>query len=165
MPCPFLTRLSQNYVRNYAPTLLKMYGSQCPVMARTIGTLEGEQPLETESGIEKKLEKPSCPFLNNVESMVKEASQADIIEIGRDGEKTGEFEDCKFPYENFFHQQIMKKKKDHSYRIFKKVNRLAGPGQFPSAMEYSWGEKPVTVWCSNDYLGMSCHPAVKGAVR
>lgn len=59
----------------------------------------------------------------------------------------------------------MKKKKEHSYRIFKKVNRLAGPGQFPSALEYSWGEKPITVWCSNDYLGMSCHPKVKEAVR
>lgn len=70
-----------------------------------------------------------------------------------------------FPYDQFFHQQIIKKKKDHSYRIFKKVNRLAGPGQFPSALEYSWGEKPIVVWCSNDYLGMSCHPEVKNSVR
>jgi len=57
----------------------------------------------------------------------------------------------------------MKKKQDHSYRVFKKVNRLAK--EFPSAFEYSSGEKPITVWCSNDYLGMSCHPAVKDAVR
>lgn len=70
-----------------------------------------------------------------------------------------------FPYDQFFHEQILKKKMDHSYRIFKKVNRLAGPGQFPNAYEYSWGEKPITVWCSNDYLGMSCHPEVKDAVR
>ena len=32
-------------------------------------------------------------------------------------------------------------------------------------MEYSWGEKPITVWCSNDYLGMSRHPEVIDAVR
>lgn len=70
-----------------------------------------------------------------------------------------------FAYDKFFHQQIMKKKKEHSYRIFKKVNRLAGPGQFPNAMEYTWGEKPIKVWCSNDYLGMSCHPEVKNAVK
>lgn len=58
----------------------------------------------------------------------------------------------------------MRKKKDHSYRIFKKVNRLANEGLFPKALEYSWGEKAITVWCSNDYLGMSCHPEVKKAV-
>lgn len=27
------------------------------------------------------------------------------------------------------------------------------------------GEKPITVWCSNDYLGMSRHPTVIGSVR
>lgn len=132
------------------------------MMARAIGTIEGEQqPVENE---EKKVERSPCPFLNKVESMVKEASQADIIEVGRQNDAPAAVEN-KFPYENFFHQQIMKKKKDHSYRVFKKVNRLAGPGQFPNAMEYSWGERPVTVWCSNDYLGMSCHPEVKNAVR
>lgn len=52
---------------------------------------------------------------------------------------------------------------DHSYRIFKKVNRLAT--DFPHALEYTGNEKPVNVWCSNDYLGMSCHPKVKGAVQ
>lgn len=57
----------------------------------------------------------------------------------------------------------MRKKVDHSYRIFKKVNRLAM--DFPYALEYTGIEKPVTVWCSNDYLGMSCHPKVKGAVQ
>ncbi|ODN04403.1 5-aminolevulinate synthase, erythroid-specific, mitochondrial, partial [Orchesella cincta] len=66
-------------------------------------------------------------------------------------------------YETFFHDQIMQKKLDHSYRVFKKVNRSAT--NFPSAKEYSWGERPITVWCSNDYLGMSCHPEVKKAVR
>lgn len=114
--------------------------------------------------------------------MVKQASQEDIIEVqnadplkevhGKIVLKIG-FRFHRniftptdgFPYEEFFHQQIMRKKKDHSYRVFKKVNRLAGPGKFPSALEYSWGEKPITVWCSNDYLGMSCHPEVKAAVR
>jgi 5-aminolevulinate synthase len=29
---------------------------------------------------------------------------------------------------------------------------------------FSWGDRPITVWCSNDYLGMSAHPKVKAAV-
>ena len=37
--------------------------------------------------------------------------------------------------------------------------------EFPGAYEYSRGKRPITVWCANDYLGMSCHPAVKEAVR
>lgn len=46
MPCPFLTRLSSTYVRNYAPILLKMYGSQCPIISRSLKGLENGQPLE-----------------------------------------------------------------------------------------------------------------------
>ena len=68
-----------------------------------------------------------------------------------------------FPYEDFFRDQISKKKQDHSYRVFKRVLRDAD--SFPFAKEYSWGEKDITVWCSNDYLGMSAHPQVKDAIK
>jgi hypothetical protein len=68
-----------------------------------------------------------------------------------------------YKYDDFFKSQIMKKKMDHSYRIFKKVNRSAE--SFPAAQEFSWGQRPINVWCSNDYLGMSAHPNVKAAVR
>ncbi|CAG0899137.1 unnamed protein product [Darwinula stevensoni] len=67
-----------------------------------------------------------------------------------------------FPYEQFFNEEILKKKRDHSYRVFKKVLRNAS--EFPFAKEYSWGERPITVWCSNDYMGMSRHPKVRQAV-
>ena len=67
-----------------------------------------------------------------------------------------------FEYANFFKEQILKKKMDHSYRVFKKVNRNAE--HFPNATEHSWGQRPIQVWCSNDYLGMSAHPLVKEAV-
>merc|ERR1711936_716549 len=67
-----------------------------------------------------------------------------------------------FNYESFFDQQIQKKKMDHSYRVFKKVSRDAA--NFPAAREFSWGKNEITVWCSNDYLGMSAHPKVTGAV-
>lgn len=67
-----------------------------------------------------------------------------------------------FDYESFFAEQIDKKKRDHSYRIFRKVSRKAN--DFPRAEEFSAGQRDITVWCSNDYLGMSWHPRVQEAV-
>lgn len=168
MPCPFLTRLSTSYVRNYAPALLKAYGAQCPVVARTISTLQNP-PVESASAAKveqnrnlSSLQQPKpkdeggkkCPFLSTAAPHVKELG-AESVDVPASRP---------FQYEEFFHEQIMRKKKDHSYRVFKKVNRLAEAGKFPQALEYSWGERPITVWCSNDYLGMSCHPEVKKAV-
>ncbi|KAF7249652.1 5-aminolevulinate synthase, nonspecific, mitochondrial [Varanus komodoensis] len=70
-----------------------------------------------------------------------------------------------FPYDQFFEKKIDEKKKDHTYRVFKTVNRRAQI--FPMADDYSEShssKKEVSVWCSNDYLGMSRHPRVCEAV-
>jgi 5-aminolevulinate synthase len=68
-----------------------------------------------------------------------------------------------FDYDKFFQDKINAKKADSSYRVFKKVSRVAT--QFPTAIEHSGDEpKDITVWCSNDYLGMSWHPKVQQAV-
>ncbi|KAM6468227.1 5-aminolevulinate synthase, non-specific, mitochondrial isoform 1-T2 [Liasis olivaceus] len=70
-----------------------------------------------------------------------------------------------FQYDQFFEKKIDEKKKDHTYRVFKTVNRRAQI--FPMADDYSESfinKKEVSVWCSNDYLGMSRHPRVCGAV-
>lgn len=70
-----------------------------------------------------------------------------------------------FDYDQFFMGEIEKKKKDDTYRIFKKVNRLAET--FPHAKDFSYNTqgKNITVWCSNDYLGMSRHPEVLKTAR
>nr|AAD20807.1 5-aminolevulinate synthase [Glycera dibranchiata] len=67
-----------------------------------------------------------------------------------------------FDYESFYEKKIQEKKDDNSYRIFKKVARL-GPS-FPRAVEHTGEKKNITVWCSNDYLGMSWNPKVQEAV-
>ncbi|XP_068109249.1 5-aminolevulinate synthase, non-specific, mitochondrial [Hyperolius riggenbachi] len=70
-----------------------------------------------------------------------------------------------FQYDKFFEKKIEEKKNDHTYRVFKTVNRRAQV--FPMADDYSdsmISKKSVSVWCSNDYLGMSRHPKVVGAV-
>ena len=69
-----------------------------------------------------------------------------------------------FDYESFFSERIEAKKRDGSYRSFKKVVRHAAT--FPRVQEHTaQGEhKPVTIWCSNDYLGLGRHPHVQAEV-
>ncbi|XP_077297674.1 5-aminolevulinate synthase [Arctopsyche grandis] len=149
MPCPFLNQLSVSYVKNYGSALVKQFSQQCPVAGRA-GLSTAAAPLSAAAPA------PACPVSRRAASTTNQAlpDRANLPKTERT-----------FPYEDFFRDQILLKKKDHSYRIFKKVNRLAAEGKFPGALEYSWGEKPITVWCSNDYLGMSCHPEVKRAAR
>ena len=50
------------------------------------------------------------------------------------------------------------------YRVFADVKRQRGA--FPQATQYTAdGIRPITVWCSNDYLGMGQHPAVIAAMH
>ncbi|XP_075997311.1 5-aminolevulinate synthase, non-specific, mitochondrial [Genypterus blacodes] len=66
-----------------------------------------------------------------------------------------------FHYDGFFEKKIEEKKSDHTYRVFKTVNRLAT--EFPMADDFTCSleeKREVSVWCSNDYLGMSRHPRV-----
>ncbi|XP_030856003.1 5-aminolevulinate synthase, erythroid-specific, mitochondrial [Strongylocentrotus purpuratus] len=77
-------------------------------------------------------------------------------------------DDGHFSYNKYFKNLVDSKKADHTYRVFKRVNREAE--SFPYAYDFS-GDRhvnaeglSVTVWCSNDYLGMSRHPKVKQAV-
>lgn len=63
----------------------------------------------------------------------------------------------RFDYEAFYHSELEKKHKDKSYRYFNNINRLAK--EFPRA-HMATPEERVTVWCSNDYLGMGRNPEV-----
>ncbi|KAJ3602123.1 hypothetical protein NHX12_029882 [Muraenolepis orangiensis] len=70
-----------------------------------------------------------------------------------------------FQYDEFFEKTIEEKKSDHTYRVFKTVNRLAQ--DFPMANDYTDSlddKREVSVWCSNDYLGMSRHPRVATSI-
>jgi 5-aminolevulinate synthase len=60
-------------------------------------------------------------------------------------------------YEEIFEQSIDDLKKEGRYRVFNDLERRAGA--FPLAKSHITG-RDVTVWCSNDYLGMGQHPKV-----
>jgi 5-aminolevulinate synthase len=68
-------------------------------------------------------------------------------------------------YERRFEDAINRLKVEERYRIFANLERDAG--RFPMAMWRPAGEedrpREVTVWCSNDYLGMGGHPDVIAA--
>ena len=66
-------------------------------------------------------------------------------------------------YERFFAQQIGGLKAEGRYRVFADLERRAGA--FPHATYRGAGtEREVTVWCSNDYLGMGQNPRVLAAM-
>ena len=67
-------------------------------------------------------------------------------------------------YEAFFRKQLDGLKREGNYRVFANLQRHAG--DFPRATHLRERSRaPVTVWCSNDYLGMGQHPQVLAAMH
>ena len=70
-------------------------------------------------------------------------------------------------YEQFFADKIAELKAEGRYRVFADIERQAG--KFPRAMVHAGGSednvKEITVWCSNDYMGMGQHPDAIEAMR
>ncbi|UXM94786.1 5-aminolevulinate synthase [Bartonella sp. HY329] len=62
-------------------------------------------------------------------------------------------------YNKFFQDSIDQLHQEKRYRVFADIERIVGA--FPRALWRNGGQKrEITIWCSNDYLGMGQHPKV-----
>jgi 5-aminolevulinate synthase len=67
-------------------------------------------------------------------------------------------------YQRFFEEAIDQLHAERRYRVFADLERIVG--KFPRAIWRSNGRaEEITVWCSNDYLGMGQNPDVIAAFQ
>jgi 5-aminolevulinate synthase len=68
-------------------------------------------------------------------------------------------------YQHVFEQAIGRLHDEGRYRVF--IDILRNRGAYPNARCFAGhnGPKPITVWCSNDYLAMGQHPKVIAAME
>ncbi len=73
--------------------------------------------------------------------------------------------DARVDYSRVFTQAIDRLHAEGRYRVF--IDILRNKGMFPNARCFAGhnGPKPITVWCSNDYLAMGQHPKVVAAME
>ncbi|XP_063725761.1 5-aminolevulinate synthase, erythroid-specific, mitochondrial-like [Symsagittifera roscoffensis] len=197
--CPFVSKLPTNYVRKMNGYLPK-YAEVCPVMSKFM-----RPNPDSEATSQKKINTgPKSKQLNSDQQTklhkkygIKLGSADKQTEWPKSGKSQLGYE-YKFPvvmkvcselrrqnsklpkfgnidYEQVMQDHIEAKKTEHSYRLFKSVERQAG--SHPIAFEHEknkpvWNSmdsqndefkdetRDITVWCSNDYLGITSHPEV-----
>ncbi len=66
-------------------------------------------------------------------------------------------------YDGFFAASLAQLQDEGNYRVFADLERHCG--RFPTATNHGDAPRNVTIWCSNDYLGMGQHPTVLAAMH
>jgi len=68
-------------------------------------------------------------------------------------------------YRGFFEDAVDTLRQEKRYRVFADLERIAG--RFPRAIfrDNADNQREITIWCSNDYLGMGQHPVTIAAMQ
>src|SRR6056297_2712075 len=66
-------------------------------------------------------------------------------------------------FDALFQDQLDRLRDEGNYRVFAELELKCGA--FPKAANHGHGPDEITVWCSNDYLGMGQHPTVVNAMH
>ncbi|TPX71445.1 5-aminolevulinate synthase [Spizellomyces sp. 'palustris'] len=183
--CPFLARTTVPALRKLSTvpvrttsgkptTALFATAQQCPVMSKAIAVQSKK------NGAKSMHSSSVCPYAAVVDGISavppraqppsflnpQTASAAPRCPVQHKQARTEKHAPVQgatkpFDYESFYQHELDKKHKDKSYRYFNNINRLAQ--LFPTA--HTGTGEHVSVWCSNDYLGMSKHPIVVDSMK
>lgn len=138
--CPFVKKLGVGALRQMSQQhQLASQARQCPFMGQQLRQYshESRPALATATTAAK-----TTPYSFNSEDLGMTAS----LNLAPTGSQEQSFD-----YSGFVNNELSKKRDDKLYRFFNNINRLAN--EFPKAHR-AVEEDKVTVWCSNDYLGM-----------
>ncbi|XP_059534957.1 5-aminolevulinate synthase, erythroid-specific, mitochondrial isoform X1 [Myotis daubentonii] len=166
--CPVFARGPSGPLGKLIKTHQFLFGNGCCPILTTQGPTCSQIHLKATKagGDSPSWAKSHCPFmLSELQDGKSKIVQKAAPEVQEDV-KTFKTGNHVFGYDQFFRDKIMEKKRDHTYRVFKTVNRWADA--YPFAQHFSEASVPskdVSVWCSNDYLGMSRHPRVLQATQ
>jgi len=86
-------------------------------------------------------------------------------QVGSPKPATRGFEDVGMDYRGIFEEAVDALRQEKRYRVFADLERIAG--RFPRAVfrDSADNAREITIWCSNDYLGMGQHPATIAAMQ
>ena len=68
-------------------------------------------------------------------------------------------------YNEKFAEAVSLLKREGRYRVFADIQRQRGAFPAAAVFDEAGVPKQITVWCSNDYLGMGQHPSVIKAMH
>lgn len=148
--CPFVKSSSAQALRQLSKNSgLTSQARQCPFMG---AALNAKESTRSYSSATKPVRATASSLASNPPSTTqsKYSFKAEEL-VGNKDAINLESKENAFDFKGYLNSELTKKRTDKSYRFFNNINRLAN--EFPKAHRTEEADK-VTVWCSNDYLGM-----------